>query len=368
MAAGEKRSKSKKNLAAVRLGAEGGRVRAARLSSAEKRAIAKKGATARWGVKPIQATHAGEIKIAGSEFVCANLPDGRRVISEKHLMDALGRGYSGYYSQRDAQSSNEVVPRILSPKTLHEFFPVDPDHLKLLQPIAYRPPAGETAVHGQVLKGINAEAVVVICEIWLKARDAKVLSGAAQERTAAKADILMRGLARIGIIALVDEATGFQNERARRALAQVLETFVTEELAKWEKTFSDEFYKEMFRLRGWDPKEHLKRPGVVGRWTTDIVYKRLAPGVLHRLQEIIPRDANGRLKFHLHRGLTRDKGYMALKEHLASVTTIMKLADDGAWDWFIRKLNKVHPKFPEQELLPYVTRKDVGDSGGESEG
>lgn len=362
-----KRSSLKTNEAAAILGAKGGKARAANLSKAQKSEIAKKGALARWGDKPIQATHAGEISIAGSHFVCANLPDGRRVISEKHLMEALDRGYSGYYSKRDAQVNAPVVPRILSPKVLHDFFPTDPAALQLLQPIAYIPPVRKQAPPGgQVLKGINAEAVAVICEIWLKARDAGKLEGeAAQIRTAAKADILMRGLARVGIIALVDEATGFQLERTRNALAEVLEAFITRELAQWEKTFEDDFYKEMFRLRGWDANKFLKRPGVVGRWTTDIVYKRLAPGVLQQLQEIIPRYANNRLKFHLHRALTRDKGYMALKQHLSSVTTIMKLADDGDWEWFMRKLDKLHPKYPEQQLLPYM--RESTDSNEEDE-
>ncbi|WP_194863365.1 P63C domain-containing protein [Myxococcus sp. AB036A] len=360
----EKNRKASKNRAAATLGAKGGKARAAKLSKEQKNEIAKKGALARWGDRPVQATHAGTINIVGSEFICANLPDGRRVISEKHVMEALDRGYSGYYSQRDAQSGGEAVPRILSPKALRPFFPTDESALQLLQPIAFLPPPGQQkqAIHGkQVLKGINAEALAVVCEIWLKARDSGALTGEAQLRTAAKADILIRGLARIGIVALVDEATGFQRERARNALAEVLEAFVTTELAKWEKTFGDDFYREMFRIRGWDPNDFLKRPGVVGRWTTDIVYKRLAPGVLQRLQEVIPRDSKGRLKFHLHRGLTRDKGYMSLKEHLSSVTTIMRLTRDGDWKWFKEQLDKLHPQYPNQQLLPFMKkRKDSG--------
>ena len=93
--------------------------------------------------------------------------------------------------------------------------------------------------------------------------------------------------------------------------------------------------------------------------------RRLAPGVLQRLQEIIPRDDKGRFKFKLHQALTRDKGYLGLKEHLASVTTIMKRADD--WAWFMTKLDKVHPKFDAQQLLPFLTANEIDAKGLESD-
>lgn len=175
--------------------------------------------------------------------------------------------------------------------------------------------------------------------------------GKTQQKVAAKADVLLRGLAHIGIIALVDEATGYQYDRARRALAEILEAFISEDLARWAKTFADDYYREIFRLRGWDASNIKKRPGVVGHWTTDIVYARLAPGVLDKLREVTPRNDKGQLKHKLFQRLTPDTGVPALREHLASVTTIMKLADD--WQWFMNKLDRVHPKFNTTLLLPF---------------
>jgi hypothetical protein len=37
---------------------------------------------------------------------------------------------------------------------------------------------------------------------------------------------LLRGFARVGIIALVDEATGFQRDRTKDALSKILEAYI----------------------------------------------------------------------------------------------------------------------------------------------
>ena len=103
----------------------------------------------------------------------------------------------------------------------------------------------------------------------------------------------MRALAHVGIIALVDEATGYQDVRARNALNEILEQFIADELRRWTKLFPDEFYRQMFRLRGWEWKvQSIKqRPGVVGNYTNDLVYQRLAPGVLDELRRKDPSQA-----------------------------------------------------------------------------
>ena len=95
--------------------------------------------------------------------------------------------------------------------------------------------------------------------------------------------ILMRGFATVGIIALVDEATGYQDVRARHALATILEEFIAKERRPWTRTFPFEFYQLLYKLRGWDEPDGHKRTHQVGRDTNDLVYERLAPGVLAEL-------------------------------------------------------------------------------------
>src|SRR5258708_29379167 len=55
----------------------------------------------------------------------------------------------------------------------------------------------------------------------------------------------------LALLALVDEATGFQATRDREALQEMLDRFLRHELAAWAKRFPDQFYEHIFRLRGW---------------------------------------------------------------------------------------------------------------------
>jgi hypothetical protein len=168
----------------------------------------------------------------------------------------------------------------------------------------------------------------------------------------AAADILVRGLANVGIIALVDEATGFQRDRAATALAEILEKFIAKELRPWVQTFPNEYYAQLFRLRGLEfPKDSVKRPQYFGHLTNDIIYARLAPKVLEELKNATPRTPEGRHKHHLHRRLTEDFAHPRLREHLAAVVTAMQLSDD--YDDFLQKLDRVKPRFGETLQLPF---------------
>lgn len=251
----------------------GGHARAQALAPERRKAIAAKAANARWRGKPVKATHAGVLKLGAKELACANLPDGTRVISEATMMAALGRVYSGYYSKRDAAADpgSAVVPRYLAPAGLKPY--ISADLADLLQPIAYITPTG-----GNIAKGVRAEALPQICDVWLKARAAGAL-GAKQQKTAIEAEIIVRGLAHVGIIALIDEATGFQDDRAHDALVRILERFIAKELRPYVKTFPHDFYKEIYRLRGWNyPPENNHHNSNLGKLTNDLVYDRLAPG------------------------------------------------------------------------------------------
>ena len=105
-----------------------------------------------------------------------------------------------------------------------------------------------------------------------------------QAALADRCEILIQGLATVGIIALVDEATGYQEIRAKRALATILEKFIADELQPWTKTFPFEFYVLIARLKGWPSSYAIKRPSVVGHYTNDLIYSRLAPGLLKELK------------------------------------------------------------------------------------
>src|SRR5690606_28288698 len=177
--------------------AKGGIARAKALTPEERKEIAKKGAEARWAAP--KALYVGELSIGELSIDCAVLPDGTRVLSQRGVGRALGRGYGGNdWRKRDDGDAAGKLPFFMNAKGLLPF--ISNDLLTLaISPLEYRHGQG-----GGVAHGINAAALPQICEVWLKARDAGALSKA-QLPVAAKAEIIMRGLAHIGITALVDE-------------------------------------------------------------------------------------------------------------------------------------------------------------------
>jgi hypothetical protein len=261
------------------------------------------------------------------------------VLTQETFLTAIGRSSEGKGGQ--ITSGPDGLPPFLSANALK---PSITEELKQATvPIVYRTPKGTRAY------GYDATLLPKVCNIYLQARDAESLTKQ-QAHVAMACDMLMRGLAHVGIIALVDEATGFQKDRSRRALEEILDSFIKDELGKWMKTFPDEFYSELFRLKGlrYIPFP-TKRPRYVGIWTNDIVYKRLAPGVLDELKKLIPKDSKGRHQRKLHQRLTEDVGHPRLREHLASVITLMKASDQ--WEEFHKMLERALPKYKDMPLF-----------------
>lgn len=333
----KKMSEKKKSLAQ-----KGGEARAQKLSPERRREIAKKAAAARWQKDFPVAEWSGTLEIGEMEFPCAVLSDGTRVLTETDFMKTMGIYRSGALSVRREDAGDDGgarMPLSLAFKNLKPF--IDRHLGDVHEPLSFRTLSGNVSTGG-----IPAEVIPKICEIWIDADRAGVL-GPTQQEIAKKADILLRGLAHVGIIALVDEATGFQAERARDELAKILQAFVQDELRKWVRTFPPEFYEQLHRLRDMEfPKNgRTRRPQFFGHLTNDIVYKRLAPGVKDELKRITPRDNKGRHKHKLFQRLTEDVGHPRLREHLASVIALMRISED--YEEFERHLDRALPRWDD---------------------
>lgn len=326
--------------------AKGGIARAAKLSSEERKSIAKKAAKERWSGEILKATHGSPdrpLRIGNLEIPCYVLSNGMRVLSGRGMQSALALG------QRHGAILREFIGR----SSLKDYINNDLA-MVLSSPVKFvRPGRG-----GKTASGYEATILADVCDVILAARKAGALSGKELE-VAEQCEILVRGFARVGIIALVDEATGYQKYRAKNELAKILEAFVAKELQPWVKTFSVEYYEQMFRLRGLQfPESGVKRPQYFGHLTNDIIYRRLAPGVWKELKEQVEKDEKGRLKHKLHQRLTPDWGHPKLRDLLTSVITIMKLSEQW-WD-FKNKLDIVHPAFNETMLIPFDLEGDTG--------
>lgn len=331
--------KSAQALAA--LGAsKGGHARAEALTAEERSAVAKKAALARWGGDLPRATHYGELVIGALTIPCAVLADGTRVLTQWGFYRAIGR--SGSPAGGRGSHVEKMAP-FLALENLRPF--ISDDLAASTKPIEFQLPNGVRAF------GYRAEVLPKVCTVYLQARRADVLLKS-QLKFAAACEVIADGLAHVGIVALVDEATGYQADRARDALAKILERFIAKELRPWVKTFQPEFYEQMFRLRGWQWKGmSVNRPQVVAHYTKDLVYARLAPGVLEELKRVTPRNEAGKPKAKLFQSLTEETGHPKLKEHLAAVVALMRISP--TWEVMMDHVDRALPKFGETlKLLP----------------
>jgi hypothetical protein len=318
----------------------GGRARAEKLTPEQRKDIAQKAARAKWQhhQKVAKATHDGTINLGGAEIACAVLADGTRLLSERAVIRAFGGKRGGAHWRRlknDPDGAN--LPAYLSAKNITPFIPDDLT-AALKNIIPYIPAMG-----GGISFGLEATLLPQVCDVWLKARDEnKILKS--QIKMVIAADMLMRSFAKVGIIALIDEATGYQDQRSKDALQQLLAIYLTEEKLRWAKMFPNEFYKNLFRLRGWqyNPLDQRK-PKIVGKLTNQIVYKKLPPGVLEKLRELNPvkNKKTWRRGAAFFQYLTADIGQPDLRDHFLQVLPLMRASDD--WDSFIRLLNKAIP-------------------------
>lgn len=330
--------------------AKGGLARAEVLSPERRTEIAKKAAAARWGEDEVpRAEFTGELKIGEMVFPCSVLSDGTRILTQSDFMKGMGMYYSGWVAKNRTQEEESAeVPHFLSFKSLKPF--VD-KHLGDLKSIIlkYRTATGGTA------HGIKAEIIPKICEIWMDAEE-NVSLGVRQRKIVSKAKLLMRSLAHVGIIALVDEATGYQAVRPKDALQMYLEKIIRKELAAWAKKFPDEFYENIYKLKGWPwPGMKKNRYSVVAYYTRDLVYERIAPGLLEELENKTPKNDNGNRPNKMHQWLTDDIGNPLLSQHLHSLIMFQRLALSSGFGWnrYVKMVDQVMPKRGTTLELPF---------------
>lgn len=291
----------------------------------------------------VKATHGSPdhpLKIGDVEIPCYVLEDGRRVLHQKGMITSLGM------SQGTGQKSlkGDRLAKFVSGKSLEPYISGDLSNV-IINPIRFK------TTRGAIAYGYEATVLADICEAVLKARSANALNYQ-QTHIAEKCEVLVRGFARVGIIALVDEATGYQAKRDRDELHKILEAYIAKELLPWTKRFPDEFYKELFRLRGWQYNPlSIARPGYVGTLTNELVYEKLPPGVLEELKAKNPKTSGGNRRHRYHQFLTEDTGNLHLEKHLSAVITLMRIS--SSWAEFERLFERAFPGSAIQSELEF---------------
>lgn len=275
--------------------------------------------------RPLIETHKGILPIGDVQLPCSVLEGGTRVLSVTGIQTAFGIGFGG----RKPDSGPAQMPRFMAREGLIKHIPED--LLDLLKtPIQYRPLHG-----GRSGKAYEATILPRLCAAIMDAGRDGQMKGSS-EIILLRAEMLIKAFAQVAIIALVDEATGYQEERDPVALQRLLAAYLSEERLRWVKTFPDAFFTEIFRLRGWErSKDSNAMPMFVGRIINKIVYEQLPEGVLERLQSLNPIDPEThRRKARHHQHLSSDVGHPDLRAHIQQLLPILRLSD--SWSDFQR--------------------------------
>lgn len=326
---------------------QGGKARAKSLTSEERREIARVAAVSRWekagNIKKVPvATHGSPdhpLRIGDMEIPCYVLDDKRRVLVQRGMMGALdmSQGTAG-------RGGGDRLGRFLATKSINPFVP---QHLRdvIMEPIKFK-------VNGSIAYGYEATVLADLCDAVLDARQRGKLNYQ-QKHIAERCEMLVRGFSRVGIVALVDEVTGFQYDRPRRDLEEYLKAFLSESLRRWVRTFPSDYFKHLCRLRHVELRPDMKLPQYFGQLTNNLIYRRIAPGLLKRLKE--RRAERGSPSNKLHSWLSEDVGFREVLVHLGTVVGLMKIHTD--YDAFEKQLDQIAPIYPETPGL-YDDPKD----------
>ncbi|MCM2432114.1 P63C domain-containing protein [Agrobacterium rosae] len=331
----------------------GGKARAEKLTAEKRQEVAKAAAAARWSnvlPKAVFGSEETKLAIGDIEIECYVLDDEKstRVISQRAMFRGLSVARGG---PRDKDEVGAELPRFATQNWL---FP----HLSNSLITALKNPIIFSAQRGIKVYGYPATILPEICDAILAARAAGDTTPR-QDGIVHRAEVLVRAFARVGIVALVDEATGYQKFRARNELQQILSAYISEELLPWSKRFPDSYYEQLHKVWGWPYKPgNNKRNAYIGRLTNWLIYEQLPPGVLQELRAANPRDPlTGRRKHTHHQLLTEQIGHPNLENQITAITALLRATPAGKSGFFKTLFRNAYPQ-RQNELFPDF---DAGD-------
>jgi len=286
----------------------------------------------------LQVTHQGKWKISDDiEIDCYVAKNKKRFLSLRGTARAMGINGGG----------SRALLRNIQTKWIEPYLS---DQLKIWIHRASRDKLSRLEViSGPPIIPFETSLFVDVCKAYMLASRDGVLSEAGT-RTAHKLLAIMTAFAKVGIDSFVDEITGYQKERQDDELQRLLSKYISVEFLEWSKMFPDEFYEQLFRLRGWKGFGEFgrKMPGVVGYFTNDIVYERLPRGVLEALKKKTPKSEAGNNLVRYHQSLSEEYGVKHLEKHLIAVIALMKSSD--SWDQFLYMLDRNYVKYGQSVM------------------
>lgn len=300
--------------------ARGGLARAAKLTKEQRAEIARKAAQDRWArikdpARLPEAESDGKLIIGDVELDVYLLADRRRVISKKAMAAALGLKSEGgnafMRSMTRAGIRSGLTPELVR---------------KIENPIYFKGLVGDSA------DGYEATTLIEVCDALIQARNDDRLHPS-QYFLAVQAEFIIRSAAKVGIIALVDEAVGYVDRR-KDEYRKLFESFIQDEFRQWQREFPKKFFDMIYRLYGLKRAnaDSNKHPQFFGKFIRRFVYYPLAHSrgaILERLDEKNPVVyAGGGRRYKFHQYLSDEIGLDAFRQHLWQTIGIGEASKD----------------------------------------
>lgn len=259
---------------------------------------------------PVQtAVASGPLKLLNVEIDCYVIEDGTPIMSTRNITKAIDKRWKG--------NTRSEYPVFLGAKNLMPF--VSDELKEILVPVKVKD--GNRIIHGY-----NAEILPLIADVYLKARDKKALTDS-QEGIAQRCEMIVRSFARVGVTALVYEATGFEKFKRPDALRMLVESYLTEEERKWVKEFPDEFFEGLDRLYGNQRTFSRNRPPYYGKFIRSYVYDPIEHGIiLKELDERNPKTEKGYRKKRMHQFFNEEKGLKVLRAQIWQIVALLNVS------------------------------------------
>jgi hypothetical protein len=285
----------------------------------------------------------GNLRIVDALIPCAVLDNGKRVLTQQGILLALGRARA---AKGGEGASVDHRPAFLRADNLKPF--ISKDLEMSTEPIIYKPLRGG---YRGLAYGCDAEAFPDILRVYVAADKAGKLRPA-QRHIAELSRRILDGLPKVAMVSLVDEATGYQEERAHDDLQRLLEAYVLPEHRPWVKTIPREFTRELYRVYGWNPTKQTG-PRYGGKLTRKLLYEHLPAPVLPELDRLNPADRrNWQRKKRHHQHLSPEIGTEHFRAQLSGVMALLRASPNKRV--FESLFQRAYGTPPKQGYLPFM--------------
>ena len=190
--------------------------------------------------------HEGEINLVGVKMPCYVLEDGTRVLSVPETQEVLKKLGSGYSKQKPTNWYKQYLKKKPQISFIH---------------------------NKKEIIGLEATMLEDLFNVYLEVIKGSAKLSPKQRVVANQCEMLLRSFAKVGIISLIDEATGYQQTREDPELQKVLKTYTLSPRAfKLISENKEEFLKY---LKENHPADDLDNEGKVSKEKFDEALKVL---------------------------------------------------------------------------------------------